>query len=239
MQRWFEGQPADQRLAARRYCRIDSGDEDREDQDHPDQRVGHRVLQRPRVRRRGAAGRCCRTARGRPGSPPRPGSTRRTSSAARAGCSVGTNVFATNVSGKITMNEALLTTSGAAHQQADAAPSPRRSRRRTAAAAGSRRSASRNEERIRQPTSRPVSDITTRHDRRCCTTSRDGAADQHRRRRHRQRPEPVDDALLQVLGEAGAGEGRRRRPPSGRRCRRSGTPGSHPAPGSPIALPNT
>ncbi len=34
----------------------------------------------------------------------------------------------------------------------------------------------------------------------------DGAADEHRRPRHRQRPEPVDDALLHVVGEPRAGE---------------------------------
>src|SRR5690606_29619985 len=35
----------------------------------------------------------------------------------------------------------------------------------------------------------------------------DGAPDQHRHRRHRQRAEPVDDALLHVLGQARTGEG--------------------------------
>ena len=67
----------------RRYCRTD---ERRRrppgSPTDPDQRVEHRVLQRPARRAPACRARCCRTARARPGSPSRPGSTRRRSAAA-------------------------------------------------------------------------------------------------------------------------------------------------------------
>ena len=61
--------------------------EDQQQADRPDQRVGDRVLQRPARRRRGCRLGCCRTARARPGSPRRPGSSRRTSAAPAGSCS--------------------------------------------------------------------------------------------------------------------------------------------------------
>ena len=54
---------------------------------------------------------------------------------------------------------------------------------------------------MRQPTSSPVSAMTA-IDERVEREVGGRPADQHRRVRHRQRPEPVDQALLQVVGEA-------------------------------------
>ena len=119
----------------------------------------------------------------------------------------GTKVFATKVSGKITMNEALLTTSGAAHQQADHGHHPGDRVGEQQQQHEARRSASRTDVRIRQPTTSPVSDMTT-ITMTLLTTSAAVRPTSTADARHRQRPEPVDDALLQVLGQAGAGDRR-------------------------------
>ena len=103
------------------------------------------------------------------------------------------------------MKLALLTTSGVRTSSPTCAISQRHRVGEHRAAAGSRRAPRATEVWIRQPTISPVTAMTTIEialSPRSATVRPTSTAE----RRHRQRPEPVDQALLQVVGEARPGD---------------------------------
>ena len=115
--------------------------------------------------------------------------------------------FDTNVSGKMTREADLLRDLDRRHRQPepDADPRHREGEQRAAAPTPARKSAM--PLWTRQPTARPVSISTTRMPG-VVDDVGDGAAAEHRRAGHRQRAEPVDDALVDVVGHADRGRDR-------------------------------
>ena len=225
-----------QRLAALPYCRIDSGMKTTRSSDHPDQRVGDRVLQRPHVRHREQRAGVAELLPGGLGH--RGHRVPVGEGLQRLRAVVGRHEGVGDERQREDHDERRVVARPPGSARAGRpGPSPRRWRRRTAGSAGSPATASTNDVWIRQPTISPVSAITARL-MTLLTTSLRVRPYSTAERRHRQRPEPVDDALLQVLGQAVAGERGAEDHGLDEDARRSGTPCS-PRPGTSIALPNT